>query len=362
MSGDITVYKDILGVLKGFYGVLKSSDEYLHFLFLTGITKFSKVSVFSELNHLDDMTFHPRYADICGITQEELERDFGPEIEAILEKTGKKRMEYMENLRGYYDGYRFSEKPLKVYNPFGLLHHFNNDGKFEPYWYETGTPTFLVKLITEQKIDILNLTDAQVSPEDFRKFDVENMLAEPVLYQSGYLTITGYDDELDLYTLDFPNDEVRTSFAKSLVDHYLQPSNETAGRLTVKLLQAMAKGDIEETINALRRFLAAIPYDIIEKTENYYRTAIHLIFNILGLNCRSEVHTSNGRMDSLVVMKNFVYCFEFKLDKTADEALEQIDTKEYLLPWAGSGKKLFKVGVNFDSEKRNIGEWKCVTV
>jgi hypothetical protein len=361
MSGDSTVYKNILGVLKGFYGVLKSYDEFLHFLLLTGITKFSKVSVFSELNHLDDLTLNPRYAGICGITQKELERNFGPEIEAILENTGKNREEYMGNLRNYYDGYRFSEKPLKVYNPFGLLHHFNQSGKFAPYWYETGTPTFLVRLITEQKINILNLTDMQVGPEEFRIFDAENMLAEPVLYQSGYLTITDYDDELDMYTLDFPNNEVRTSFAKSLIDHYLQPSNETAGRLNVKLLQAMAKGDIEETINALRRFLAAIPYDIIEKTENYYRTAIHLIFNILGLNCRSEVHTSNGRMDSLVELKNFVYCFEFKLDKTADEALAQIDTKEYLLPWTGSGKKLFKIGVNFDSEKRNIGEWKCVT-
>jgi hypothetical protein len=355
-------HNDIRDELGGFYGALKSSDKYLHFLLLTGITKFSKVSVFSDLNHLDDLTLDPCYADICGITQEELERDFGPEIDEILEKTGRNREEYMENLRQYYDGYRFSQKTLKVYNPFGLLSHFKKDGEFEPYWYESGTPTFLVKLITDQKINILNLTNTQVGPESFRKFDVENMLAEPVLYQSGYLTITGHDEELDIYTLDFPNDEVRTSFAKSLVDHYLLPSSETADQLNIKLLLAMAKGDIEETISALRRFLAAIPYDIIEKTENYYRTAIHLIFNILSLNCRSEVHTSDGRMDSLVEMKNFVYCFEFKLDKTADEALEQIDTKEYLLPWMGSGKKLFKVGVNFDSGKRNIGEWKYTAV
>jgi hypothetical protein len=320
------------------------------------------VSIFSDLNHLDDLTLDPCYADLCGITQGELERNLGPVIEDILKKTGRNRDEYMENLRQYYDGYRFSEKPLKVYNPYGLLSHFKKEGKFDPYWYESGTPTFLVNLITSQKINIADMSNMQVWHNDFRKYDVENIRAEPILYQSGYLTITDYDDELNIYTLDYPNVEVRSSFAQSLMTHYLQSSNEAASNLTTKLLQAMIKGNIEESISILRRFLAAIPYDIIEDTENYYRTAIHLIFNILGFTCRSEVHTSDGRMDSLVEIRNFVYCFEFKLDKTADEALAQIDKKEYVLQWTGSGKKLFKVGVNFDSEKRNIGEWKCTVV
>jgi hypothetical protein len=362
MTSDETLCKAMRDELKGFYGVLKSSDEHLRFLFLTGVTKFSKVSIFSDLNHLDDLTLNPRYSDLCGITHDELEREFEPEIGVILEKTGRKRDEYVENLRQYYDGYRFSENQLKVYNPFGLLHHFHNDGKFSPYWYETGTPTFLVRLISDKKINILDLTNMQVGYDDFRKYDVENMKAEPILYQSGYLTITNYDDELNIYTLDFPNIEVQSCFAKSLMDQYLISSNETAGNLSILLLETMSKGNIEEAINVLRRFLAAIPYDIIKDTENYYRTAIHLIFNILGFTCRSEVHTSDGRMDSLVEIRNFVYCFEFKLDKTADEALAQIDTKEYLLPWTGSGKKLFKVGVNFDSEKRNIGDWKYIAV
>jgi hypothetical protein len=362
MTGDVDTHKAIRGELKGFYGVLKSSDPYLRFLLLTGVTKFSQVSVFSDLNHLDDLTLDPCYADLCGITQEELERDFGPEIDGILEKTGRSREEYMDNLRQYYNGYRFSKKPLKVYNPFGLLNHFKKGGEFEPYWYETGTPTFLVKLIADQKINILDLTDMQVGHGDFRKYDVEDMRAEPVLYQSGYLTIKDYDDELNMYTLDFSNEEVRSCFAKSLLDHYLRPSNETAAGMHAKLLQALAKGEVEETINTLRRFFAAIPYDIIKDTENYYQTATHLIFFMLGFNCRSEVRIADGRIDTLVETKNYVYCFEFKLDKTADEALAQIDTKEYLLPWTGSGKKLFKVGVNFDSKKRNIGEWKYVDV
>jgi hypothetical protein len=320
------------------------------------------VSVFSELNHLDDLTLDPRYADLCGITQEELERDFEPEIEAVLAETGGSREEYMENLRQYYDGYRFSEKQLKVYNPFGLLNHFKKEGKFAPYWYETGTPTFLVKLITEQKIDISNLSDMRVGFEDLRKYDVEDMKAEPVLYQSGYLTITDYDPEDEEFILDYPNIEVRSSFAKSLLRQYLQAPDNMSNALISKLPKALRNGDIEEVINIIRQYMAGVPYDIIKETENYYRTVVHLIFNMLGLNCLSEVRTSDGRMDSLVETKNFVYCFEFKLDKTAAEALAQIDEKEYLLSRMGSGKKLFKVGVNFDSEKRNIGEWKYVAV
>ena len=344
--------------LKGFYGVLKSYDEYLRFVFLTGVTKFSHVSIFSDLNQLSDLTLNPRYADICGLTEEEVTQNFEPEIAAILEETGRERENYLENLRRYYNGYRFSSKPLRVYNPFGLLNHFENGGDFLPYWYETGTPTFLINLIIKQKLNITGLSNMWVNYEDFRKYDIENMRAEPILYQSGYLTITGYNEEAKQYSLDYPNDEVRSSFAKSLLEQYLKSANEGLGSLNARLLQAIFKGDIEELINSLRQFLAAIPYDIIRETENYYETAVHLIFSMLGLNCRSEVRIASGRIDTLVETKNFVYCFEFKYDKTADEALEQIDTKEYLLPWKGSGKKLYKVGINLDSKKRNIGEWK----
>ena len=254
--------------LKGFYGLLKSYDEYLKFVFLTGVTKFSHVSVFSDLNHLIDLTLNPDYADICGITQEELEAGFVPEIEAILEKTGKSREGYLEELRRFYNGYRFSKKPLKVYNPFGLLNHFEN-GNFSPYWYETGTPTFLTKLIAGQKINVLDLSGMQVVDSDFRKYDIENMRAEPLLYQSGYLTIKDCDEEFDLYTLDFPNVEVRSCFANSLLKQYLQSGKETADALNARLSQALLTGSVEDAISALRRFFAAIPYDIIKESENY---------------------------------------------------------------------------------------------
>ena len=354
---DPPLHVKIRDELKGFYGVLKSSDEHLRFVFLTGVTKFSHVSVFSDLNHLTDLTMDPRYADICGITQDELETGFAPEIETVLADNGMDRGGYLEKLRRFYNGYRFSGRPLKVYNPFGLLKHFENS-RFASYWYETGTPTFLVKLITAQKLNIVDMIDMQVGDDDFRKHDIENMKAQPLLYQSGYLTIKDYDDESGIYTLDFPNIEVRSCFAGSLMDRYLETSSETAGGLNTRLLQALLNGDVDGAMNALRRYLAAIPYDITGSSENYYETAMHLIFTMLGFNCRSEVRIAAGRIDTLVETRSYVYCFEFKVDRPAEDALLQIDTREYLLPWEGSGKRLFKVGVSIDRERRNIGSWK----
>jgi hypothetical protein len=199
------IHTQIRDALKGFYGVLKYSDEYLRFVFLTGVTKFSHVSIFSDLNQLVDLTLDPRYADLCGITQEELELNFAPEIEDVLGNNGKSRETYLGELRRFYNGYRFSKKPLTVYNPFGLLNHFDKTGDFLPYWYETGTPTFLLKLIVNQNINILDLNNLRVGYDDFSRFDLETMKAVPVLYQSGYLTITDYDDELQQFTFDYPN-------------------------------------------------------------------------------------------------------------------------------------------------------------
>jgi hypothetical protein len=343
--------------LKGFYGVLKSADEHLRFVLLTGVTKFSHVSIFSDLNHLSDLTLNPRYADICGLTQEEVESNFEPEIQGILENTGNTKEAYIEKLRSFYNGYRFSEKQVKVYNPFGLLKHFDEDGKFLSYWYDSGSPSFLIKLIAKRKVNVLNLNNLQVRYEDFTKYDIENLKIEPLLYQSGYLTIVDYDEERERFTLDYPNTEVRSSFAKSLLS---QVSEGISRSLYAQLPDALIDGDIDTAMNALKTFFASIPYDLFTNKENYYQTVIHLIFTMLGINSRSEVRISSGRIDTLVELKNIVYCFEFKLNGTAKEALKQIDANEYLVPWNGSGKKLFKVGVSFDQKKRNIGEWEVV--
>jgi hypothetical protein len=192
----------------------------------------------------------------------------------------------------------------------------------------------------------------------FQKFNVDNMDALAVLYQSGYLTIVDYDEELKEYTLDYPNEEVRAAFASALLDHYTQTFSMDARALAAKLPRALARGDIDTVMETLSPFFAAIPYDIQLKDEKYYQTIVHLIFRMLGLSCRSEVRIAAGRIDTLVETKNYVYCFEFKLDGTAEEALRQIEAKDYLLPWMGSGKQLFKIGVSFDYEKRNIGAWK----
>jgi hypothetical protein len=349
------VHIELRDTLKEFYGVLKSYDDHLRFIFITGVSKFSHVSIFSDLNQVTDLTLSPRYADLCGLTQEELEANFGPEIEGVLETTGRDRGEYMGELRRFYNGYRFSKAQLTVYNPFGLLNHFGDGGEFSNYWYNSATPSFAVELVERQKINILDMNNMLVRRDDFGKYDIDNMEAAPILCQTGYLTISGYDAQTDEYELDFPNIEVRSAFARSLLQHYLGPAN--TDRLDQTFIRAIVKGNLETAMDTLRRFLAEIPYDIVVEKEKYFQSVVHLIFKMLGFNCRSEVRIAAGRLDTLVETRDFVYCFEFKLDGSAEEALAQIDTKEYAYPWTGSGKKVFKVGVNFDFEKRNIGKW-----
>ena len=353
------LHAQIRSALRGFYGVLKAADADLRLVFLTGVTKFSQVSVFSDLNNLADISLNPDFYDLCGITQEELEAAFQPEInEAALEKNIDKN-EYLARVKRFYNGYRFSKKADTVYNPFGLLNHFFNHGDFDSYWFATGTPTFLIKLIEQQNIDILGLEKCAFTLAALQKFSVDNMDALAVLYQSGYLTIAGYDAEFNEYTLDYPNEEVRSAFANALLEQYIRVSAMDLNALSVTLPRALVKGDINAAMNSLPPFFAAIPYDIQLKDEKYYQTVVHLLFRMLGLYCRSGARIAAGRIDTLVETKNYVYCFEFKLNGTAEDALAQIDGKDYLLPWQGSGKGLVKVGVSFDYEKRNIGEWKA---
>jgi hypothetical protein len=354
------VHAKIRSALKAFYGVLKSSDSCLRFVLLTGVTKFSQVSIFSDLNNLTDISLNPGYYDLCGVTQEELERDFSEEIAQVCEEKGTDRQAYLAEVKRFYNGYRFSKIPATVYNPFGLLHHFFNHGDFETYWFSTGTPAFLITLLEQQKIDILNLEKERVAGFDFQRFDVENMDAVPVLYQSGYLTIVDYDEELGEYALDYPNEEVRSSFAEALLDYYVKKHETGIKPSVLAVPRALLRGDVDGALEALKPFFAAIPYGIQLKDEKYYQTVVYLVFRMMGLFCLSEVQTAAGRIDCVVETKKHVYCFEFKLNGSAEEALARIDRKEYLLPWQGSGKELIKAGVAFDHEKRNIGEWKAV--
>jgi len=354
---DRDVHVKLRDALKGFYGVLKSYDDYLRFVFITGVSKFSHVSIFSDLNQLTDLTFDTRYADICGLTQEEAEAEFEPEIEDILEKTGRNREEYLGELRRFYNGYRFSKDPITVYCPFGLLKHFNSDGEISGHWYESATPSFLVELINKHKVNILDLGDMQVRIADFGKYDIDDILPAPLLCQTGYLTIAGYDEKLQCFKLDYPNEEVRASFADTLVKRYLKIPSDKADSLYCKLAGALNAGEVDAAMEALKMFLAEISYDLALDKEVHFQIAVLVIFRMLGFNCRTEERIATGRIDMLVKTDDFIYCFEFKLDGSAEAALAQIDSKEYAVPWAVSGKKVFKVGVNFDSKKRNIGKW-----
>jgi hypothetical protein len=355
---DRPLHEQIRNALKGFYGVMKSADEDIKFVFLAGVTKFSKVSIFSDLNNLTDISFNSDISDICGITQSELEENFNEEVTQIVSDKNISRTNYLDDLKQFYNGYRFSRNPLTVYNPFGLLKHFSSNGEFAPFWFESGTPTFLLKLIETQHIDILELEKVTVAENLFRSFDVYNMEAVPVLYQSGYLTISDYDAQYQNFVLAYPNIEVRTSFSRSLLGYCAKMSDIKTDSYICELPKYFCNDDIDAAMNSLKSFLASIPYDIQIKQEKYYQTIVHLVFRMLGFNCHSEVQIADGRIDTLVETKTSVFCFEFKLNGSAEDALAQIDTKEYLLPWRGSGKKLYKIGVSFDFKKRNIAEWK----
>jgi hypothetical protein len=350
-------FNEVRAFLSDFYKVVKANEAHLRFTFITGITKFAQVSVFSALNNLTDITLDPEYSTLLGITQGELEKGFASYIDKWAGEYGGKK-KYLAKLKNSYNGYRFTKEPKTVYNPYCLLKHFDS-GDFHKFWFETATPNFLIDLLDSQKIDIINISDYFVVMEAFKKYDADNMEAVPILYQSGYLTIKNYEKESDSYTLGYPNKEVESAFASELATKYLKvPGSERSSFIT-NAIQWLYKGDIEKVLaDGFVPFMAAIPYSITIPKEKYFQTIFHIVFNIFGFQCRSEVQIAAGRIDSILETPKFVYCFEFKLSGTAAEALKQIDCKEYLTPWKGSGKTLYKIGVSFDYKKRKIKEWK----
>jgi len=350
-------FEEVRLFLRDFYKVVKAAEQYLRFTFITGITKFSQVSVFSALNNLTDITLDPDYAALLGITQEELEKDFASYIDKWTKEYGGKK-KYLDKLQESYNGYRFTKSLQRVYNPFCLLKHFDS-GDFQKFWFETATPSYLITLLDNQKIDILNIEDFSVGADDFKKYDSDNMDAVPILYQSGYLTVKDYNKESDIYTLGYPNKEVESAFANELATKHLRVPGSEKSSFAANVIKWLNAGEPEKIIaDGFIPFMASIPYSITIKKEKYFQTIFHIIFNMFGFQCRSEVQIATGRIDCILETPKFVYCFEFKLDGTAAAALKQIDSKEYLTPWKGKGKTLFKIGVSFDYKKRRIKEWK----
>ena len=342
--------------LKAFYGVLKSSDQYLRFALLTGVTKFSKVSIFSDLNNLSDISMSPRFATLCGITEGELHRDFGEDIRQLGEANGMTGEEAARSLKEWFDGYHFTEDCEDIYNPFSLLKTFS-ERRFGSYWFETGTPTFLVEVLKRNHYDLHRLTEEMATADSLSGIDT--MANDPVslLYQSGYLTIKGYDKRFMFYTLGFPNKEVEEGFTRFLLPFYASLRHSGSAFTISRFVQEVESGDVDGFMRRLQSFFADTPYELARDLELHYQNVLFIVFKLLGFYTRAEYHTSQGRVDLVVQTDRFVYVMEFKLEGTAEEALCQIEDRGYARPFAADSRKVYRVGVNFSNAIRGIERW-----
>ena len=354
MNTDEALNETYRRILKGFYGVFKSCDQYLRFVFLTGVTKFSKVSIFSDLNNLRDISLDRDYAALCGITQQELEANFQPEIQILAETQHLSVEQTLAQLKQRYDGYHFSENAINVYNPFSLLSVFTGKA-FRDYWFATGTPTFLVQLLQKQTGNIREiLEDAEMTEnalQDYRP-DLQNPL--PILFQAGYLTIKGYDPEFRLYKLGFPNDEVKYGFLDNLIPVYTSIAKDNSGLFIGNFVRDLQKEKLDSFMERMYTACAGLPYSLAAKEnvkmrERDYQIAFYLIFTLMGQFAQTEVQNSRGRCDCVVFTADTIYIFEFKLmgSGTPQSALEQIKEQGYAEPYQTSGKKIILIGAAF---------------
>jgi hypothetical protein len=354
---DEQLSKDYRTILKAFYGVLKSSGQYLRFLFLTGVTKFAQVSVFSDFSQLVDLSIEEAYTSLCGITKNELLQFFTPELRILANKHDMTFDEAVVKMTQLYDGYHFAPYTDGVFNPFSVLNALNFSN-FRNYWFQTGTPTYLVDLLKDSDYDLRLLVEGiEVQSSDFAEYraDLNNPL--PMIYQSGYLTIIGYDKEVDLYTLGFPNDEVRYGFLAFLVPYYTSVNNGRGSFHIGNFYREIKVGNTEAFMERLKVFFADIPYELSNNNEKHYQAIFYVIFSLIGQYVEVEVRSSKGRADAVVKTKDCIYVFEFKLTGTAEEAIKQMDNKGYLIPYQLDGRKLVKIGVEFSKEERNISRY-----
>lgn len=348
-----TAYRD---TLKAFYGVLKSSDRYLRFVFLTGVTKFSKVSVFSDLNNLEDISIDHRYGSICGITKDELYGNLSEEIRELARENIMTEAEAHTRLKEWYDGYHFNAESEDIYNPFSLLNTFAKM-RFGSYWFETGTPTFLVELLKGCHYDLQRLTGEMATADSLSGIDSVQENPVPVLYQSGYLTIKGYDAEFKTYLLGFPNREVEEGFVRFLLPYYASVRKVDSSAQLIRLVQEIRSGQVDSFMQRLQSFFTDTPYELVRDREVHYQNVLFVVCKLLGFYTQAEYHTSRGRIDLLVQTDRFIYVMEFKLNGTAEEALQQINDRQYALPFVSDSRTVYKIGVNFSMETRGLEKW-----
>ena len=351
---------DVLrNIMRNFYSPLKACDPYLRYVFLTGITKFSQLSIFSELNNIKNISMDEPYAVICGISEDEIRLQMKDDLEGLAKKLEITPEEALMKLKENYDGYHFTSPSPDIYNPFSLLNAFA-DGKFGSYWFGSGTPTYLINMLEKFGVEPSEIGNNRVSVEDFDAPTERMTSIIPLLYQSGYITIKNYDEELDLYTLNIPNKEVRIGLMKSLLPHYVGSKAPETTTMVAYLSRDIRNGDMDTALRRLQTFLSTIPQCDNTKYEGHYQQVFYIIFSLLGYYVDVEVRTPRGRVDIVLRTKTTLYVMELKLDKSAGEAMEQIDLKNYPERFALCGLPVVKVAVSFDSERCTIGDWKII--
>ena len=351
---------DVLrNIMRNFYSPLKACDPYLRYVFLTGITKFSQLSIFSELNNIKNISMDEPYAAICGISEDEIRLQMKDDLGGLAKKLEITPEEALMKLKENYDGYHFTSPSPDIYNPFSLLNAFA-DGKFGSYWFGSGTPTYLINMLKKFGVEPSEIGNNRVSVEDFDAPTERMTDAVPLLYQSGYITIKDYNKMLDLYTLDIPNKEVRLGLMESLLPYYVNNKTPEATTMVAYLFYDIQNGDMDAALHRLQEFLSTIPYCDNTRFEGHYQQVFYIIFSLLGYYVDVEVRTPRGRVDIVLRTKTTLYVMELKLDKSAGEAMEQIDLKNYPERFALCGLPVVKVAVSFDSERCTIGDWEII--
>ena len=346
-------------ILKSFYGVIKGEDAHIQFAFITGVTRFDKVSIFSDLNNLNDISLNSDFTSVCGITQEELEESFVPEIELMAEKNEITKEECIAELKKNYDGYHFSQDTeTDVYNPFSLMNAFFNNS-FGSYWFSTGTPTFLTKTMLDVQFDYESLENGiDVDSRSLEEYRLNSSEPVPMLYQTGYLTIKNYEKEFGSYTIAIPNAEVKFGLYKRLLPLYAGFPNDDKKIEIVNFLKELRAGKVNEFMERINKIFAAAPKKSNQKCyELDCQAFVWLIFKLMGEFVLCEVQNGKGRSDAVVWEKSAIYIFEFKMDKTAQEAMAQINSKDYPIAYKSDGRKIVKVAVNYSSEKEQLDDW-----
>lgn len=353
--GNDELQNEYRNTLKAFYSVLKTQDKYIKFAFLTGVTKFGKVSVFSDLNNLNDISMDEQYIALCGMTEEEIHHYFEDDIHKLASAQKMTYEETCSRLKESYDGYHFVENSEGIYNPFSLLNTFYKM-KFGSYWFETGTPTYLVELLKQNHYNLEEMAHEETNSEVLNSIYADESPI-PVIYQSGYLTIKDYDERFGNYILGFPNREVEEGFIKFLMPYYTNVNKVESPFEIQQFVKEIESGKPDAFLRRLQSFFADTPYELIRDLEVHYQNVLFIVFRLVGFYVKAEYHTSEGRVDLVLQTDRYIYVMEFKLAGTAEEAMRQIEEKHYARPFQSDSRQLFKIGINFDNKTRNIEKW-----